>query len=196
MLMKRKVWLLTGAAFLILTGCQEKEAKENKEETKEVIANESTDTTTADETTKEKETTVDPVAAELASYMMKVNQVIMEMNSLDEEYRTKYMEETDVDAALSYLEDDYNPKFAKKIEEAKAIETKSQSIVDVHNLFLGYLNSETAALTKDVKAIETNDQGLAQEAQNDFQKSQEKYQEYEEKLMKLADQYGIKTTPL
>lgn len=180
----------------MLTGCQEKEAKENTEETKEVIADESTDTTATDGTTKEKETTSDPVAAELASYMVTVNEVIMEMNSLDEEYRTKYMEETDSDAALSYLEDDYNPKFAKKVNEAKAIDPKSQSIVDVHKLFLGYLNSETAALTKDVKAIETNDQSLAQEAQNDFQQSQEQYQEYEEKLMELADQYGIETTPL
>lgn len=195
-MMNRKIWLLTGAAFLMLTGCQEKEAKENTEETKEVIADESTDTTATDGTTKEKETTSDPVAAELASYMVTVNEVIMEMNSLDEEYRTKYMEETDSDAALSYLEDDYNPKFAKKVNEAKAIDPKSQSIVDVHKLFLGYLNSETAALTKDVKAIETNDQSLAQEAQNDFQQSQEQYQEYEEKLMELADQYGIETTPL
>lgn len=194
---KSRVWLLTGAAlFLILTGCQEKEAKENPAETKEAIADESTDTTATNLTAKEKDTTVDPVAVELASYMMTVNEVIMDMNSLDEEYRTNYMEETDIDAALRYLEDDYNPKFAKKVNEAKAIETKSQSIVDVHKLFLGYLNSETAALTKDVKAIETNDQSLAQEAQNDFQKSQEQYQEYEEKLMKLADQYGIETTPL
>lgn len=180
---------------MMLTGCQD-DAKENTEETKEVIVDESTDTTATDGTTKEKETTSDPVATELASYIATVNEVIMEMNALDEEYRTEYIEETDIDAALSYLEDDYNPKFAKKVNEAKAIDPKSQSIVDVHKLFLGYLNSETAALTKDVKAIETNDQSLAQEAQNDFQKSQEQYQEYEEKLMKLADQYGIETTPL
>lgn len=120
-MMNRKIWLLTGAAFLMLTGCQEKEAKENTEETKEVIADESTDTTATDGTTKEKETTSDPVAAELASYMVTVNEVIMEMNSLDEEYRTKYMEETDIDAALSYLEDDYNPKFAKRSMKQKRL---------------------------------------------------------------------------
>jgi len=32
-------------------------------------------------------------------------------------------------------------------------------------MFLAYLDSEVAALAKDVKSIETNDQNLAEEAQ-------------------------------
>jgi len=131
---------------------------------------------------------------ELLTY---INDDVKKLGQTEDKVVKKYDREREADHQddekfHAKLKDEIIPEYTALIDQAKAVKIKDPELKKIHEKYISAAETQNDAFETILKAIETEDEGLIDEANDKLATGRKGMKDYRTSLEKMADENDIK----